>query len=347
MRLLAFRPRAAPPPDLPPGPPGPTPPWRRLWRVPRLGELRLALRENPGLKLISLLLAFFLWFSINLTERDAERIVDLPVVIRQIQQGLVVTNPPTKPVGVTLRGPRTILDGVDEQRLRLGLDLATATAGDQRIELTTDMLRPELPRRLKLVRFEPARLKIVIEPVLRRRILLKAELAGTPALGYMVAESHVSPTEAEVAGPASKVKELKEITTEPVELRGLSETFERDVLLSWAGEFVSLTPDHVLVTVTFEEVMVSREFKHVDVGVVNREGAETQVMPARIDLTVRGPQRLLHNYKIPTGAVYVDAAGVAPGTHRVSVHVDLPAKLEVTRREPEVHLLRISPAGPR
>jgi YbbR domain-containing protein len=298
------------------------------------------LRRNTGLKLVSLLLAFFLWFSINVSERDAERTVDLPVAIRKLEPGLIVTNPPAKPVGVTLRGPRTILDGVDEPRSRLALDLSGARAGDQRIELNADMIRPELPRRLKVVRLEPPRLKVHVEPLARRRVAVKVDLAGMPALGYTVAETHVSPDQVEVSGPANKVDDLKEITTETIDLRGQSETLQRDLLLSWAGDFMSFVPDHVTVTVTFAEVVMSRDFKRVDVRVLNPEGAATLVPPT-IDLTVRGPQRLLHNYKITDGAVYVDAAGLSAGSHRVSPRVDLPPALEVTRRQPEVLTLQI------
>ncbi len=97
---------------------GPAPPWWRASAPPAPSTLRDALRRNPGLKLISLLLAIFLWFSINVSERDAERIVELPVSLRKLPQGLIVTNPPGKPVTITLRGPRTILDSVDEHDAR-------------------------------------------------------------------------------------------------------------------------------------------------------------------------------------------------------------------------------------
>jgi len=349
MRLLALRPRPeAPPPESAPGSPaGPPPPWRRLLRLPRARQVREALRRSPGLKLVSLLLAGFLWFSINLSERDAERIVELPVSIRKVQPGLIVTNPPNKPAVVTLRGPRTILDGIDERKTRLALDLSAATPGDTRLELSADMIRPELPRRLKALRLEPARLKIRVERLVRRSLPVRADLAGMAALGYTVTESHVTPAQVEATGPASKVDELKEITTEPIDLRGLSQTFQREVLLAWAGDFVSLAPDRVMVNVTVEEVMVSREFRHVEVRVVNAEGKQAQLTPAWSDLTVQGPQRLLHNYKIPDGALYVDAAGLAPGAHRVSARVDLPSGLQVTRRQPEAHTLQLTARGGR
>jgi hypothetical protein len=94
--------------------------------------------------------------------------------------------------------------------------------------------------------------------------------------------------------------------------------------------------------VTFEEVKVSREFKRVTVTVLNADGRRVQVSPEQVDLTVHGPQRVLHNYRIPEGAVFVDAAGLPPGRHRLSVRADLPAALEVTRRQPEAVVLEVA-----
>jgi YbbR domain-containing protein len=341
MRLPALRiVRRSPPGDVPP-PQGPTPPWWRILDRLRPRDLREALRHNRGLKLVSLLLAFFLWFSINVSERDAERVLELPVVVRKLPPDLVVVNAPDKAVTATLRGPRTILDGVDEQRGRIALDLSAATPGEMRIELAPDMIRPDLPRRLKLVRLEPQRLKMQVERLLRRRVPVRAELAGAPALGYMTAESSVRPAEVEVAGPKSKVEDLKEIRTEPIDMQGLEHGLSRNALLAWAGDLVSFTPDHVLVSVSVEEVSVSREFKDVPIRIVNSRERTVALDPPNTDVTISGPQRLLHNFKLDDGAVSVDADELAAGTHRVAVQVSLPATLEVTRRRPEQHTLQV------
>jgi hypothetical protein len=42
--------------------------------------------------------------------------------------------------------------------------------------------------------------------------------------------------------------------------------------------------------------------------------------------------------------VWVDAAGLQPGTYRVTPHVEVPQALEVTRREPEVQSLELTSA---
>ncbi len=348
MKLPGFRsaPRAQTPE--PPGlRPTPVPPWRRPLRVPTIRDVREGVRQNPGIKLVSLLLAFFLWFSINMSERNAERIVDLQVTVRKLPTDLIVTSAQTEPAKVTLRGPRTILDGLDERKTRLAVDLAGASPGDTRVELSADMLRPDIPRRLKVVQIEPARLRLRLERLVRRRVPVRADLAGMPGLGYTVTESHVTPTQVEVSGPATKVDDLKEITTEPIDLRGLTESVQRDVALAWAGGFITFSPDHVRVTVSFEEVVVTRAFKSVPVTIVNAVDTGAQVTPTRADVTVRGPQRLLHNFKIPDDAVTVDVAGLSPGVHRLPVRVDLPPALEVVSRQPDTVTVQVGGKGRR
>ena len=346
LRVLRGAQAAAPTVETPPRPAGPTPPWRRIFRFPRPRDIRSALSRNTGLKIVSLLLAFFLWFSINVSERDAEGTLDIPLRVRSLAAGLIVTNQPAKPIAVTVRGPRTILDGVDERRTRLSLDLSSATPGEVRIELNGDMIRPELPRRLKVVRLEPARVKVRVERLARKRVPVRPELAGMPPLGY-TAEASVSPGEVEASGPASRVDDLKEIKTEPVELHGTPDPLQRSVLLSWAGDFVSFAPDHVMVTVRYQPTMMSRRFDHVEVMIRNAgDGVHARLTPPRIDLTVEGPQHLLSSYLLDAGAVWVDAAGLQPGTYRVTPQVELPQALEVSRRDPEVQTLEITPARP-
>jgi YbbR domain-containing protein len=346
MKLSVLRrtPDSTAPDPAPPGAPKPGIPWRRLIELVRPPDLRAALRANAGMKLTSIVLAFFLWFSINVTERDAERVVELPVTVRKLEKGLIVTNLSAKPVSVTLRGPRTILDGVDEHRTRFSLELTEPGPSDERVELSADMLKPELPRRLKVVRIDPPRVRVRVDRLVRRMLPVRLDLVGTTPLGYMVGESHVAPSEVEVTGPAAKVDELKEITTESLDLRGQKENVERSIALAWVGDFVSFAPDHVTVNLSLEEVMVSRDF-HVDVRVANGGQQRVQVTPSTADVTVHGPQRLLHNFKLSSGDVYVDAAGLPPGTHRVSLHVDVPAPLEVTARRPETHVLTIGKGG--
>jgi YbbR domain-containing protein len=310
----------------------PTPPWERIFRLPTPGTLRAIVRKNPGLKLFSIVMAVFLWYSITKTERDAERIVEVPVSLRRIPDGLTVTNPPTKPVTVTLRGPRTILDNVDERKGRLQLALTNIQLGDNRIDLSGSMLNPELPRSLKVVRFDPPSLTLRADRRAMRRLPVRADLAGSPALGFTVAGSTVSPEVVDVTGPARLIDDLKHVSTESVDLRGAEDSFQRNVLLERIDPGVTFVPDVVQVRVTIEESLAAREFPKVPITV---PPGVTQITPAAVDVTVRGPQRLLHNLTLTPEAVQVDVSGLQPGTHMVPVQVAVPDGLKVVSQTPE------------
>lgn len=344
MRLPDFRLRRL---RVPRDPGEPTGRWR--WppglrpRLPRPAQVRASLRHNTGLKVIALLLASFLWYSINALERDAERIIEIPVSIRRTPPDLIVTTPPNKPVMVTLRGPRTILDGVDEGKARLVVDLSGAGPGETRVELNDSMLTPDMPRRLKVLRMQPARLKVKVEPLAKKRLPVRLNLAGSPALGYRITGSSITPDHVEVSGPRSKVDGLTEIATESVSLHGLAKPLERGVPLEWVADYVSVVPDRVRVGVQFEEEVVTREFRSVRVHVLNAEGARPE--RATVDITVSAPQRLLHNYKLSGQVATVDAAGLDPGKHQLPVQVNLPPGFEVTAVEPQTVVVTLPAAS--
>jgi YbbR domain-containing protein len=333
MRLPSVRLRRSEPPV--PSPDGDGRPLRTSWRpgVPLRRRLADMLRHNWGLKLVSIFLACFLWYSINELERDAERVVDLPVAIRKVPDKLIVTElSPAKGVSVTLRGPRTILDSVDGEKTRLVVDLSTATEGTVSIDPNQATMNPELPRRLKAVRMWPIRLNAKLERLSNRRLPVKVNLAGDPAAGY-TADSTTTPDHVEVTGPASTVDALKEINTRRIDVDGVSAPIERNVILEPGGDFVTLMPDRVRVAVRLKERMISQDFKRVQIALRNGEGAK--ISPAEVAVSIRGPELVLKDWKLPEGAVFVDAGGLAPGPHDVPVQVDLPAPLEVTARRPE------------
>ena len=102
MRLPAVRlRRPVPRPDRPARDALPRRVLRVAWRrVPPRRRLLEMVRHNAGLKLVSLLVACFLWYSIHELERAAERTVDLPVAIRRVF--------PSSTLSRMVRGPRRV-----------------------------------------------------------------------------------------------------------------------------------------------------------------------------------------------------------------------------------------------
>jgi YbbR domain-containing protein len=320
----------------------PTAPWERLLRLPRPADLRRLVQRDPAVKLFALGIAVFLWYSITQTE-TVDRTLEVPVSLRNLPEGITVATPPTKPVGVTLRGPRTILDNVDERRMRIQVGLKRLDIGDNRLDLNGNMLTPELPGSLKVVRFDPPSLTLRADRRVMRRVSVKADLKGALPLGYTVAESTVTPDMVEVTGPAKIVEGLKELRTEAIDLAGVHETLTRSVLLERSDEgTLTFVPDAVRVTVTLEETMGTREFPKVPVVAA---GGKAELTPDTVDLTIRGPQRLLHNLKLEEGAVHVDVGSLGSGTHMAEVRVEVPDGLKVVARIPERVRVKVGGGG--
>lgn len=315
----------------------PTAPWQRV-HMPRLADFRAAIQNNPGLKLFSLVAAMVVWYLITKTERDAERIIEVPVSLRSIPEAMTVTNPPTKAVSLTLRGPRTILDSVDERNGRVQLMLRNLTLGDNRIDLSGSMLNPALPRSLKVVRFDPPSFTLQADRRTMRRLPVRADLAGSPALGYTVAESTVTPEMVDVTGPAGVLDGLKHVTTEPIDLRGVDGPLQRNVLLERLDPSLTFVPDAVQVRVRLDESVAARDFPKVAIAVPS--GVD-KIMPPTVDLTIRGPQRLLHNLTLDPTAVSIDVQGLGPGTHQVAPRITLPNGLNAVSVTPERVRVRI------
>jgi YbbR domain-containing protein len=296
--------------------------------VPRRTDLRGIIQRNPGLKLISLLLATLLWYSITKTERDAERIIEVPIRLRKLPDNMTVMNPPTKAVSVTLRGPRTILDNLNERDTRVQLNLSTVQVGANRFDLSGATLNPDLPKSIKVIRFDPQSFTLNADKAIMKRLPVRAELAGSPGLGYAVVESTATPELVEVRGPAHLLQDLKQVTTEPIELRGAEEPIERNVLLDATDPSITFVPDAVRVRVTLQETMTEREVTKVPI-----QGPEgTSLNPSTVDLTVRGPQRLLHNLSLPADAARVVLDGLPADAHKAPVQVTLPDGLQLVRQ---------------
>jgi YbbR domain-containing protein len=305
--------------------------------------LREFASRNVAAKVLSLILACLVWYSTNVVERDAERVVAVPLALRQVPRNLVVTDWPRERVQVIVRGPRPLLDGIDEHRTRLLMRLTTLDQGENWLDLKAAVLEPELPRRLNVVRLEPGRVLVQAERLKRRSLPVRATVAGTPAFGFRTSAITAIPERVEVSGPAQEIAELSEVRTVPVDVGDQVSAVQRRALIEWVGDFVTFMPDRVAVTVEIEEVMITREIPDVVVHLVGPAGVRLE--PPTVSLTLRGPKRVLDEYRLPPQAAHVNAAGLAAGEHQVEVLVDVPSTVEVITREPNIHRLLVAEGG--
>lgn len=291
----------------------------RLWTW-----CRAAVSDNLGLKVISLLCALSIYAFIHGAER-VQRTFSVGVVSvmpaeaanRQLRTPL-----PTE-VGVTLRGPRTTLDGMSAADLgSLKVDLRTGH--ETKIELDPTTL--SIPPAVKVEQLFPSQVVVRWDDVVNSNVRVQVTSTGEPGTGMLVQATLVDPLVVMVRGPKSVVDVMQSVRTVPFDVTGLGEGTHKRVL------GLDLPPDGVIydsgevtaaVEITLEQRTVS--FAGLTVEVIGLPKAV--VKPATVRVKVRGPVDLVRGIErdslVPRVEV-PEADRSKPSSRLEKVIVDLP-----------------------
>ena len=299
------------------------PDWRRVRRV---------LSHNLLLKVFSIAFAVGLWAFVNLGARDAEKTLSVPVELRDVPADLVVTSPLPEAVDVRLRGSRTLLGTIDERRLHFPLSLGPVRPGNVEFKVDPDVLG--LPRGVRITRVSPGEIRLTVDRMLQRRLPVEVGANMIVPDGFHLAGVEIRPRTVTMSGPRTDLDGLKVAHTTPIELRGIGPgAFEERIAVERSSNLVQVTPEHVTVRGRLEDIEIERVFPRLEVALRNAEGP-VRIVPPRVSVTLRGPQRILEGLRPDAVDVYVDVAGLEKGRHQVVVTAQLPDGLRVSSVEP-------------
>jgi len=317
--------------------------WSR-WRWPSRQRLAETLREiflrNAGLKALSLLAAFGIWFAVNFGEKDTEVAYQVPLELHDIPPNLMIISPRPDFVDLRVSGPRTLLSRIDRNRLAVPLNLMGVRPGPGIFRVVPESL--DLPRGVQIVRLTPAEITLEFARVERKQVPVHLATSGKPPNGLRVTNTKVAPEAVEVIGPDEQLDRLKTVETTPLDLTNAEPgLLEQEIDLENPGDYVSYSANRVNVQVQLTEPEHTRVLANVPVVVRNAEGDATLSPPA-VRITVRGPKSAVESLELDHGAVYIDAAGMAPGHYLLAPRVDLPASVELVQQEPAKMQLRLA-----
>ncbi len=294
--------------------------------------------SNLGLKLFSLAFALGLWFFVNAGQKAAERGIEVQVELRNIPSDVVVLNPGPGRIELRVTGTPARLSTLDLDRLKVVLDLDGARAGTSTFRLSPDFFNP--PRGVQIRRISPSVFNVRLEEAIVRLLPVVVRFSGKPAVGFKVGGIKVSPKDVKVRGPRSEVGKMLSVETLPFDLEGAREEKSRTLRLATAGKLLTLTPNRVKVSVSLEDVPITKEFPRVAVRARDSSGPYT-VVPSLVYLRLSGPTRVLSSLDLGGEQVYLDLNGLGPGSHEVDLSLNLPAVIKVVEQRPARFTVRI------
>lgn len=208
--------------------------------------------NNITLKILALVFAVVLWFFV-VGERGTEIGFLVPLELKRIPEGFVITNEVKNFVEVRLSGPRTLLTSLSPGEMRISIDLSHAKKGRNTFRILPDHI--QVPRGIKVTGVRPESITIVLERLVTVKVPVRPEVVGTLPKGFRMKEVVVSPQEVSITGIEKDLKGIREIKTVPVRIGGITESLVRRVSLDLTHLNVTrVDPDTVEVSINIQKV---------------------------------------------------------------------------------------------
>ena len=210
-------------------------------------HMRTWLLYNPGLKLLSLALAAFLWIVV-LGEQKVDVTVHVPLQLA-LPQGLFMTNDPVDSLDIHLRGPKTLVTSLAPREVALEELSVKWAEGENIIPIRPDLVR--VPRGIQVVAVTPQRVRVMLESSGEREVEITPRVEGGPPAGYVVRRVVAVPARIRIVGPTSELRRITRLHTLPISVTGQTTSFSARVLLEPVGRQVQVR-DSDSVTVEVE-----------------------------------------------------------------------------------------------
>lgn len=192
------------------------------------------LSENWHFKLMSLAAALVLWFFI-MGERNLEVGYSVPLALKNVPPGMMVTNEVPSQVEIRLSGPRTLLVGLDAKSIAITVDLADLKPGLTSFKRLEERLT--LPAGITVTRLTPAFLDVRLERQVEKTVPVRPHLSGRPAQGFKVEAIELLPERVRLQGAEGELRGIAEVQSERIDVEGVNKSLKTTVPIAYRGEF--------------------------------------------------------------------------------------------------------------
>ncbi|RKY98651.1 MAG: hypothetical protein DRQ10_07200 [Candidatus Hydrothermota bacterium] len=289
------------------------------------------MRNDWKLKIVSLILAVFVWFH-AITEKVYVTPIVLNVRYENVPQNLYMLGEPPEVCTLWVRGKGKTILTFSLKKPIIEVNLQGLKVGTHTIELN-----PPKISNLEIVSIRPKEVQIYIDRGKRKNLPVKPIVTGNPAPDYALVEVHATPKKITIEGPASLVSKIKVVKTETLTIdENNKNSFARKVAVMLDPEyakFVKPLPETVSVSVILHpKDTVELE---VPVKLKNKGRYRVKVEPKKVSLTLKVHPKYtkrINRYKVK---LWVDLEGLKKGEYELPVQYELPDYAELIALEPK------------
>ncbi len=302
------------------------------------GRLRKIVFQNLGLKVFSLILALFLWYTVAGQEKVEVNYI-VPVARTGIPDSVFIDETDIEYVQVRLRGSRAAILDTSPQEIPVTLDLQDVKPGGQFIKIGAGNI--QLTKGVELVDVNPKQLHVKASA--KRLVPIKLNLKGSPPKGYEEKGVKVIPSKIYIIGPEKEVMGVNRVDSYPIDIRGHKETLRiRVELITPRGDIRLLQLQPTEVEVVISEKTLEKTFK--DLPVEAPEGIRATFNPGKVSVTVSGPFSLIGELDASGIRAVVDIGETENRIISREVRIETPEG--IIRKAVEPEMVEVTIGGP-
>ena len=271
-----------------------------------------------------------------------EAYIKIPVVPFEIKQGMtcICATEPRQHIVIHVIGPASLIAALPSMKLTYDLNLKGMNIGYHVIPVSKDCVK--LPQGISIVAMDPSQIHIRLDEEVEKELPIKIVCTGEPDPGYTIANTLATPDRVLLKGPKQVINDIQNISTFPIDVTGVSESFKKEVplVLSENVQLVAL-PNPIIARIDVEEKIITRTVK--DITVRGRQTShDFKISPMHITIQLKGPANSLSALSFKDDVkVYIDLAGLQPGVFVRRATIELPAEITLVDVEPKIFTVTI------
>jgi hypothetical protein len=296
-------------------------------------RIREIVTNNIGLKIAAVVIGLFVWMFAK-GEQVGDRTFQVPLVLRNLPEGVTTVDRPVETVEVVLSGDNSELFRLDlwgEPRAEVDMSEAMPGRAFRVVLSAANIIVPHDTRVAVTEIKDPKTLDFEIDELTRARLPVVPVIEGNLAEGYFVlGRPNALPDTVTVFGPASIVRELREVSLAPLNIEGRRSRVEatRPVVFEERRN-LNAVPREIRVVIEVEGTAVVT-LDNVAVTFDHEPGFESvSIAPEVLTVEISGPEHIATRVSPEDVTAVVDARGLPRGVHQLVPELSLPEGVDV------------------
>ena len=299
--------------------------------------------DNLLLKLVSVLAAILLAYSVNSERNTSVLTFSVPIEMKNPPEDKVLVKPSRRMAQVTLRGPSFLVGPIASSPPPLKVVIPDDVSDKFQASLKTSDLA--VPSMIEVLSVEPAEVDFVFEPLERKEYKVEVPRVGQLKKPLTLTKVEINPKVVVIKGPRSELKQIRALETEPLNLDEVGESQTLTLAVRNPGNQSTLGSKSVSVEVSIDEVPRERILERRPVELrTSPNVTNVRIAPTEASVTIEGPPGVVSDVDPSEVQPFVRVREVpAKDGTSVEIKVDLPEGCALVKVEPRAVV--VLPAG--